>query len=96
MLSRFINGIVLGGLVFLLLININTGFSQEWSKEQQMVWKNVETYWKIAGEENLEGYMAYFHDDYLGWAMNTPLPSTKADVSKWMKHWWSNTNVTIC
>ena len=95
MLSRFINGMVLSGLVFLLLININTGFSQEWSKDQKMVWNNVETYWKISSEENLEGYMAYFHEDYLGWAMNTPVPSTKSDVSKWMKHWWSKSTVSI-
>jgi len=95
MLSRIINGMVLGILVFILMINVNTVLSQEWSKEQQMVWKNVEAYWKIAGEENLEAYMAYFHDDYLGWAFSSPLPSNKAAVSKWMKHWWSKSNVTM-
>ena len=95
MLSRFINGMAISCLVLFLFISMQTGISQEWSKEQQLVWKNVETYWKIAGEENLQEYMSYFHDDYLGWAVNTPLPSTKANVSKWMKHWWSKINVTI-
>ena len=95
MFSRLINGFVLAGLVFSLLINVNAGISQEWSKEQQMVWKNVEAYWKVASEENLEAYMAYFHEDYLGWNNNTPLPGDKADVKKWMPHWWKKSSVTI-
>lgn len=95
MLSRLINGIVLSGMVFILLINVNTGLSQEWSKEQQMVWKNVEAYWKLYGDGNLEGFLGYMHDGYLGWNVGTPLPSGKADAAKWMKHFWAKRKVTI-
>ena len=95
MQSRIMSYIILTVMVLALLVNVNNGLSQEWSKEQQMVWKNVEAYWAISAEENLEGYMAYFHEDYLGWNMNTPLPGGKDNVKKWMPHWWKNSSVII-
>jgi ketosteroid isomerase-like protein len=35
------------------------------------------------------------HEGYLGWNSGSPLPSSKAESSKWMKHFWNKRKVTI-
>ena len=59
--------------------------AQEWSAAQQEVWKNVNDYWALMAKGDLNGFLEYFHTDYLGWEDNSPLPSTKQDVQKWMQ-----------
>jgi ketosteroid isomerase-like protein len=60
--------------------------AQEWSAAQKEVWKNIEAYWKLGAEENLDGFLSYFHDDYVGWSNRAPLPGTKAEIRKWIEH----------
>ncbi len=59
-------------------------FAQQWSAEQQEVWKNVEAYWDRAAAGDLEGFMAYFHEDYLGWSYTSGVPGDKATARKWI------------
>jgi ketosteroid isomerase-like protein len=70
----------------LLLLPSACLFSQEWSAAQKEVWKNVEAYWALDAVGNLEGFMAYFHNDYMGWDINEPLPMDKASVRKFIEH----------
>jgi len=53
--------------------------AQTWSAEQQEVWQNVETYWDLSFKEDLEGWLGYFHDDFLGWVSGQSFPTNKAD-----------------
>jgi ketosteroid isomerase-like protein len=86
---------VITGLMILLLANLSFVNGQSWSKEQQGVWKNVQAYWAMYGAGDLEGFLGYMHDDYLGWGMANPLPNSKADAEKWMKPYWSKRTVTV-
>jgi len=61
-------------------------FSQEWSAAQKEVWKNVEAYNALADAGNVEGFMAYVHNDYLGWNYQSALPNDKAAVRKFVEY----------
>jgi ketosteroid isomerase-like protein len=67
--------------------------AQEWSAAQKEVWKNVETYWDLDAKRGVEKFMAYFHDDYLGWFNRDPMPHTKAETRKWVEHDFKTTTV---
>ena len=77
-------------LVFVLFWFITSSwislFAQDWSTEQQKVWKNVETYNALGDAGDVEGYMAYVHPDYLGWSYRNALPRDKAATRKWMEY----------
>ena len=60
--------------------------AQEWSAAQKEVWQQVQAYWKLGADKNLDGFLAYFADDYVGWESNMPLPTTKAELRKWLEH----------
>ncbi len=53
---------------------------------QKEIWKNVEAYWALDAAENLDGFMSYFHESYMGWDMNEPLPIDKATVRKFIDY----------
>ena len=72
-------------VVILLLLPV-CALSQEWSAAQKEVWKSVEAYNALADAGNVEGFMAYFHDDYLGWSYDSPMPMDKAAVRKYVEH----------
>jgi ketosteroid isomerase-like protein len=71
--------------ILLLLSSVNV-FSQEWSAAQKEVWKNVEAYNALADAGNVEGFMAYVHNDYLGWNYQSALPMDKAAVRKFVEY----------
>ncbi len=62
-----------------IVCNASPASAQEWSAEQMEVWRNVETYWSLYAEEDLEGFMSYFHDEFLGWVQGERVPTNKAD-----------------
>ena len=61
-------------------------FSQEWSAAQKEVWKNVEAYNALADAGNVDGFMAYVHNDYLGWNYESALPNDRAAVRKYVEY----------
>jgi ketosteroid isomerase-like protein len=69
--------------------------AQEWTEAQKAVWKNVETYWALGAAQDLEGVMAYFHTDYLGWDVQNALPSDKASTKKWFEHQFNTTKTLV-
>jgi ketosteroid isomerase-like protein len=52
--------------------------AQEWSAQQQEVWSHVETYWDLYAKEDVDGFLAYLHEDFRGWTYGAPLPRDKA------------------
>jgi ketosteroid isomerase-like protein len=77
---------LLGPVAALVLLCSANLFAQEWSAAQKEVWKNVEAYWALEAAGNLEGFMSYFHDQYMGWDINEPMPSNKATVRKFIEY----------
>ena len=70
-------------------------FAQEWNATQKEVWKNVETYWALYAQGNLEGFMGYVHPDYLGWSNNAALPGNKSTNQKWVDHDMKTTKTLV-
>jgi ketosteroid isomerase-like protein len=82
-------------LEMLLLLAATNLFAQEWSAAQKEVWKNVEAYWALDAAGNLDGFMAYFHENYMGWDINEPLPSDKATVRRFVEHEYKTTKTLV-
>jgi ketosteroid isomerase-like protein len=83
-------------LIFVFAFMLSaSAVAQEWSKEQLEVWQNVEAYWDHSAQRDLDGMLSYFHDDYLGWSTNSPLPDGKAEVEKWLKHMFATTTEVL-
>jgi ketosteroid isomerase-like protein len=83
-------------LVMSLLFSINTALNaQEWNDTQKEVWKNVEAYWAIMAQKDIEGFLNSMHDDYLGWGLNESLPSNKKDTRKWVDYLWQKYSIAI-
>jgi ketosteroid isomerase-like protein len=87
-------GVSLFAALAVALMSVGIASAQEWSAAQKEVWKSVETYWELGAEEDLDGFMSYFADDYLGWSTSSAMPQTKADVRKWTAHDFK-TNQTV-
>jgi ketosteroid isomerase-like protein len=73
-------------IAVILLLPSACVFSQEWSAAQKEVWKNVEAYTALWEAGNFEGYMAYFHNDYIGWSYSDAMPDNKAKTRKFLEH----------
>ncbi|MCZ7640657.1 MAG: nuclear transport factor 2 family protein [Verrucomicrobia bacterium] len=69
--------------------------AQEWSAAQKEVWKSVEAYWALDAARDIEGFLGYFHDDYLGWSVEEALPTNKATVRKFVEHFLKTTKVLV-
>lgn len=77
---------ILPMLAVIVLLGTTNLFAQEWNASQKEVWKNVEAYWALDAAGNLDGFMAYFHDSYIGWEMSQPMPGNKATVRKFIDY----------
>ncbi len=69
-----------------LLLVSSSLMAQEWSAAQKEVWKNVEAYWAVDAAGNLDGFMSYFHDSYIGWEISQVMPMNKAATRKAVEH----------
>ena len=84
---------IIVGTILIVFVLFSSMFAGEWTKEQKEVWQNVEAYWKISADRDVEGYLNYFHDDYLGWDYSTGVPTNKADVEKEVRFYMETTEV---
>ena len=62
---------------------VTSALAQEWTKEQAELWKDVETSWNMWKDGDIDGALAMFHPDYLGWGTEYPMPADKAKITKW-------------
>jgi ketosteroid isomerase-like protein len=73
-------------IISILLVTFNSNVAaQDWSSEQQDVWKNVEAYWDLAAKGDLDGFVSYFHESFMGWNYGAPATSTKSSREKLIK-----------
>jgi len=60
--------------------------AQQWSPAQTEVWKNVEAYSARTEARDLEGFLAYVHESYVGWDISEPMTSSKARLRKFLDY----------
>ena len=73
-------------VLFVIILLSGNAFAQQWSAEQKEVWAGVEKYWEVEASGNAQAFMAYFDNSYMGWNNISPVPMSKANVSKWIEH----------
>jgi ketosteroid isomerase-like protein len=77
-------------LVLFVVSFITPAAAQEWSKEQQEVWSNVETYWSLAAKNDMTGFLGYFDPSFIGWHNTSDAPETKPQRQKVMEYMFAN------
>ena len=77
-----------GSLTVLFILSGFTGLrAQQWTPEQQDVWKGVQTYWEAGMSGDAKDFLAYFDDSYNGWSYNNQAPGNKSDATKSLSYW---------
>lgn len=67
--------------MFLFIANVSV--AQEWSKEQNEVWKVVKDTWQGWKTGDVNALTASLHDKYQGWSDDSPLPMGKVAAIEW-------------
>ena len=73
-------------LFIALVVCTNTAVAQEWSAEQQEVWKANENWWDLTKNNDSEGIKALIHKDYVGWSWGDYAPEGYAEALRWADH----------
>jgi len=76
-------------------LGLSSVFAQEWSAAQKEIWKNVNDYWALMAKGDLNGFMDYFHADYIGWDNSAVLPSTKEESRKWLAYAYQGVKIPV-
>ena len=69
-----------------MLVLSNAALAQEWSAEQQEVWKANENWWELYKNNDAEGIKALIHKDYVGWSWGDYATEGQAEAQKWADH----------
>jgi len=80
-----LRSIAVGSLVCLAVLIAAPVAAGDWSAAQQEVWKNVEAYWAVLAKGDVDGFLAYIHEDYSGWSISSPVPQSKTEAAKWLR-----------
>ena len=86
MLRNLARGFAVFCAASLLMFTASPLLAQEWSAPQKEVWKNVEAYWALDAAGNTEGFLSYFHTDYMGWDNGRAVPGGKDVARKFITH----------
>jgi ketosteroid isomerase-like protein len=76
-------------------LGLSSLYAQEWSPAQKEVWKNVNDYWGLMAKGDLNGFLEYFHSDYIGWENGDALPSTKEESRKWINYAYQGVKIPV-
>lgn len=60
----------------LVLVIAAPARAQQWTAEQEALWEWEEACWAA---QSLEAIMPCFHDDFVGWGIDSTVPTTKED-----------------
>ena len=74
-------------LSFLIVITSLNLTAQQWSPEQLEVWKAVQTYTDLANNGDVEGFLSYFDNSFLGWPYGSDAVHNKAERAAWIKYY---------
>ena len=63
-----------------------TGFAQQ-SADEEAVWKLEHSYWEYVKAQDVAGYKALWHENFVGWPSFSPQPLRKDHVADWMTNY---------
>ena len=81
--------------VLITFLFVTSALAQEWTKEQAALWKDVEASWTMWKDGDIDGALASFHNDYLGWGSEYPMPAGKAKITEWYNRMKDNYKVMM-
>lgn len=79
---------------FTVILLSGNSSAQQWTDAQKEVWAGVEKYWDAPAKGDVQGFLSYFDDSYMGWNYLSRVPQSKANTSKWIENEMKN-NSTI-
>ena len=62
------------------------GFAQQ-SADEDAVWKLEHSYWEYVKAQDVAGYKALWHENFVGWPSFSPQPVRKDHVADWMTNY---------
>jgi hypothetical protein len=70
----------------LLLCTVaGTASAEEWSAEQQEIWKVEQQQWKMSAAEDMSWIDTMLHPDMTFWETGAPMPRNKASLKHWSR-----------
>ena len=73
-------------ILFVVMFLSGNVFAQQWSDAQKEVWVGVQKYWDAEAKGDVQGFLSYFDDSYMGWSNQSRVPQSKANTSKWIEN----------
>ena len=70
-------------LSFFIVLSLN---AQQWSDEQLEVWKSVETYADFSNKGDVESFLKYYDESFIGWPYGSDAAHNKLTRTKWVKY----------
>ena len=67
--------------------------AQTWTPEQQELWKLEEKQWQMAKDKDLSWIETMVHPNLSYWSNESPVPQTKASLSRWNRY--DSANATV-
>jgi hypothetical protein len=81
-------GVLVLFVILLIVFFSNSILAQQWSTEQQEVWKTINAQWQ-ADKDGKNWVDEFVHPDCFGWNNSTPMPSNKSNITRWFKAYQS-------
>ncbi len=82
-------------ILFVVVLLSGNTFAQQWSAEQQDVWAGVQKYWDVSAKGDVQGFLSYFDDSYMGWSNQSRIPQSKTNTSKWIENDMNNNSTVV-
>ena len=80
--------VVLAMLAFLLAggfaVSSSGARAGQASEDEQTIWKLEHEYWRLVQDNDLRGYSALWHKDFLGWPSVSTAPLRKDHITDWI------------
>ena len=64
--------------------------SEPMSAEQMEVWAGEEAYWKYVADHDVDGFMALWHEQFIGWPCDAPATENYEDLRAAVAEWFSD------
>lgn len=66
-------------------------FAADWTPDQREVLEVVAAYAEASHQRDLDGYLSFWHPDFLGWHNGDPAPTNKAQRQRGLEHYFGST-----
>jgi ketosteroid isomerase-like protein len=60
--------------------------AQQWTDEQLEVWKSVKAYSDLSNKGDVEGFLTYYDESFIGWPYGSDATHNKTTRAEWVKY----------